>query len=84
MQAGQRPGKTGNLIGDHPMAEGGVALGILVGVDQQFIDLWRQALGDPGRHRPAMQDLQSLVDATHAPAKAAGQHDTGNARAVHQ
>ena len=78
VQPGQRAGEIGNLVGHDAVAEGGVTLAILVGVDQQFVDLRRQSLDHPGHHRPSAQFLQALVDATHAPAEAAGQDDSGN------
>src|SRR5574343_1401543 len=84
MQTGQRPGKAGDLVRYDAITEGGIAFGILVGVDQQFSDLWRQALRNPVCHWPPVQQLQALVHATHAPAKATSQNDAGNRGPFHQ
>jgi hypothetical protein len=57
MQAGQRTGEVGNLIRYDAMAEGGVALAVLVGVDQQFIDLRRETFDDVLRQWLTIQKL---------------------------
>jgi hypothetical protein len=57
---------------------------LLVGIDQQRPNLRRQTLDHPGRQRSPAQFLQALVHATHAPAEAAGEHDTGDLFARHQ
>jgi hypothetical protein len=41
-----------------------------------------QALDHPMHHRLATQFLQALVDAAHAAAEAAGQHDAGDFRSL--
>ena len=41
MQTGKRPGKTTNFIRNHAEAEQGIAVDILVGIDQHFIHLRR-------------------------------------------
>jgi hypothetical protein len=51
---------------------------ILVGVDQQFIDLRGEAFDDVLRHWFAAQQLQALVDAAHASALATGQQNAGD------
>ncbi len=57
MQAGQRTGEVGDLIWYDAMAEGGVALAVLVGVDQQFIDLRRETFDDVLRQWLTIQKL---------------------------
>ena len=78
VQPGQRAGEIGNLVGHDAVAEGGIALAVLVGVDQQFVDLRRQPFDYPGDQRPATQFLQALVDAAHATTETAGQDDARN------
>ena len=58
-----------------------VAVEVLVGVDQHVADLRREALEHVRDHRLAVELDQSLVDAAHPPALAAGEHDAGDVRA---
>ncbi len=78
LQAGQRPCKAADFIGNDAMAKSGVDVEILIGVDQELIHLGRETFDHPLHHRPVPQQLESLVDAAHAPAPAAGKDDTGD------
>jgi len=84
VQPGQRSGKTGDGIGDDRMAQLRITLAVLIGIDQQLADLRRQPFDHPGRQRTAMQFLQPLVHAPHAPAEAAGKDDAGDLLPIHQ
>ena len=78
VQTGKRPRKTADGILDHGLAERTVAVEILVRVDQHVADLRRQPREHVRDHGCSGQIDQSLVDATHAPALAARQHDAGD------
>ena len=79
VQARERPGESADRVGDHAVPERGVVVDVLVGVDQHLVDLRREALEHVRDHRPAVERDQPLVDAAHAPALSAGEHDTGDA-----
>ena len=81
MQAGERPGEAADRIGDDGMAERGVALAVLVGVDDDRPDLRGEPVEHVLDHRASFQHHEALVDAAHATPEAAGQHDAGDVRA---
>ncbi len=78
VQAGQRAGEAGDAVGHHRVAEDGVLLQVLVGIDEEGIDLRRQALDRPRCHRLAAEGLQTLVASAHAATEAAGENQAGN------
>ncbi|MNC92764.1 hypothetical protein D3C83_92540 [compost metagenome] len=78
VQAGERPGEPRYFVRDDPVTEAGVGFDVLVGVDQELVNLRPEALDDPGHHRPAAQRLQPLVHAAHAASLAAGQDHPGD------
>ncbi len=78
VQAGEWTDKTTDRVGNDAVSKCLILFNILVGVDQQFIDLWGEAFDDVLGHRFAAQQLQALVDAAHAPALAAGEEDAGD------
>ena len=55
--------------------ERGILVGMLVRVDQHFIDLRRKTLQYPLNHRFAAQRPQALVHAAHTPSQSAGEDD---------
>ena len=79
MQSGERAGEAADLIGDHAMTECGVALEVLVGVDHHIVDLRLEAREHVCDHRPAVQQLQTFVDAAHAASEAARENDAAHA-----
>src|SRR5688500_7720162 len=81
VEAGERAGEAGDFIRDY-RSEATVLFQVLVGVDDDLVDLRREALDRPLRHRLAAQELQALVDAAHAAPLAAGEDDPGDAIAV--
>ena len=78
LETGQRPGEPGDLVGDHAVAESGIGLRVAVGVHQDLVHL----RGEPGDHvrdeRPAAEGCEPLVDAAHAAALPAGEHQPGD------
>ena len=78
VQSRQRAYKTTDGIRDDAISKPLILFNILVGINQQFIDLRGEAFDDELRHRFAAQQLQALVDAAHAPALAAGEEDAGD------
>ncbi len=81
----KRPREARDLVGDHAVPVAGVRLGVAVGVDQQLVHLRGEALDHVRHHGLAAERLQSLVDAAHAAALAAGEHEAGDpgARRAH-
>ena len=75
MQAGERAREAGDLVAHDAVAVLRVGVHVLVRVDDDLGDLRREALEHPFDHRLAAQELQPLVDAAHAPALAAREHD---------
>ena len=75
MQAGERAREPADGIRDDRHAERGVAVEILVGVDQHVADLRREAPKHMRDHWLACEFDPSFVDAAHASALAAGEHD---------
>jgi hypothetical protein len=63
------------------MTEGFVAIEILIGVNDDLVNLRRETAEHVLHHRLSVQLLQPLVDAAHASAKAASEDDA--AHAVH-
>src|SRR6185503_21184140 len=82
VQAGEGTGEARDLVAHHAMAEGAVALEVLVGVDHDVLDLRREAREHVLDHRLAVQELQALVDAAHAAAESAGEHDAADLHAL--
>jgi len=82
MQPCQRAGKTGDCVRDHAVTERCITFKILIGVDQQFVDLRGKTLDDPLHHGLAVQRLQPFVHAAHAPALSAREHDARDRRDV--
>src|SRR5688572_3292496 len=81
MQTGERAGEAADRVGHYTVAVFFVGRQVLVGVDDDLADLRREAREHPFDHRLAAQRLQSLVDAAHAAAPAAGEDDAGDAHA---
>src|SRR3990170_1924484 len=81
MQAGERAGEAADRVGYHAVAVFFVGRQVLVGVDEDLVDLRGEAREHPFDHRLAAQRLQALVDAAHAAALAAGEDDAGDAHA---
>ena len=79
MQAGERAGEAADVVAEHRVAEGLPGLEVLVGVDDQLVDLWGEARERVRRHRPAGEFDQAFVDAAHAAALAAGEQHAGDA-----
>src|SRR6478609_5543800 len=75
VQAGKRAGEAADMVADDAVPERGVALEVLVGIDDDLVDLRREPRQHMLDHRLAMQRLQTFVDAAHAAAEAAGEHD---------
>ena len=82
MQAGERAGEAADLVGHHAVAVLLIGLEVLVGVDDDLVHLRREAREHPLDHRLAAQQLQALVDAAHAAALAAREHDSRHAHAA--
>src|SRR5262245_55140169 len=78
MDAGERPGETGNAIGDDRETERGEARGIAIGADDHGSDLRLKALDDAGEDRPPPKHPQTFVAAAHAARSAAGEQDGGD------
>ena len=81
VQTRERAGETADAIAHHAVAEGRVALEVLVGIDDDLVDLRREARDHVLDHRLSAQHLQPLVDAAHAAAEAAGEDDAAHAHA---
>ena len=78
VQSRERTGKTADDIRNDVIAERCIGVEVLVGVDQQFVDLRCEALDHPLHHRLAAQRFEAFIDAAHAPALAAGKNDAGD------
>ena len=79
VQPGERTGEAADRVAHDAVAEGGVGLEVLVGVYDDGLDLRCEARDRPLGHRPTLERLQTLVDAAHASALAAGKDDSGDA-----
>src|ERR1022692_2798548 len=82
VKAGEGADEATDRIRNDRKAERLVLVDVLVGVDQDVVDLRRKAFERVLHHGPAVKQYQSLVDAAHAPALSAGQYhtcDTGHA-----
>jgi len=75
LESRERAGKPLDLVGDHAVAERGIRLGIAVGVDEELVDLRREALDRVRHHGLAAKRLQPLVHAAHSAPLAAREHD---------
>src|ERR1700694_1714401 len=82
VQAGERAGEAADLIANDAMPERLVLLHVLIGIDDDVVHLRREARNHPGDHRLAVQELQALVDAAHAPALAAGEDEAADLHAL--
>src|SRR5204862_5943432 len=78
VQARERAGEAADPVAHHPVTEGGIAFQVLVGIDNDVIDLRREAREHVLDHRSSVQRLQSLVDAAHATPEAAGEDDAAH------
>src|SRR5690242_8901991 len=63
VQAGERSGEAADFVAHHAMPEGAIALEVLVGIDDQLVNLRRETREHVLDHRLAVQELQALVDA---------------------
>jgi hypothetical protein len=77
MQSRKRAGEAADVVAEHRVAEAPPGLEVLVGVDDQFVDLGGEARERMRRHRPPGELDQALVDAAHAAALAAGEQHAG-------
>ena len=81
-ESGERPGIVGQGIGPDRRAASGADLGVgiemPVGIEHRRADLRREAAQRMQGQRHAFVQLQSLVDAAHAAAAAAGKHQSGD------
>jgi hypothetical protein len=73
-EAGERARVVAQVVGPHRRAEGLVRGAVAVGIDHERAHLRAQAANGMQRQRLAMEGLQALVDAAHARAASAGQH----------
>jgi len=78
VQSGQRTGKVRDHVRDDRIAECSIAVAILVRIDDELANLWREALDDVGDERSTVEFDESLVDAAHPATLPAGEHDTGD------
>ena len=79
VQAGERAGEAADVVAEHRMTEGLPRRRVLVGVDDQLVDLGGEARQRVCRHRPPGEFDQALVHAAHAAALAAGEQHPGDA-----
>jgi hypothetical protein len=79
MQAGERTGEAADVVAEHRMTEGLPGREVLVGVDDQLVDLGGEAGERVRRHRLPGELDQALVHAAHAAALAAGEQHPGDA-----
>src|SRR5437764_15220564 len=79
MKAGERARESGKGIADDGIAKCRVTVGVLIGVDHEAVHLRRQSLDHVLHHWLAVELDQALVDAAHAAALTAREHDAGNA-----
>jgi len=61
-------------VGNDAKAERRVSIEVLVGVDQDVVDLRREPVQHVSHHGSAVKRHQALVDSAHAPALATGEH----------
>ena len=78
LESGERPRESRDLVGDHAVAECAVGVEVAVGVDEELVDLRREALDRVRDHRLAAEGLQSLVHPAHAATLAPGEHHAGH------
>ena len=74
VQPGERARETLDRVGNDAKAERRVSIEILVGVDQDVVDLRREPVQHVSHHGSAVKGNQALVDSAHAPALATGEH----------
>src|SRR5262249_20412097 len=80
--AGERPGKTGDAVGNHRQSVARETRRITVGVEQDSFARRSKPLEHAVEDRHAGDVDQRLVAAAHAPREAAGEHEAENRRQV--
>ena len=79
VQPRERACEAADGVGEHGVSERLVLGAVLVGVDQDLVDLRAQSVEHMGHHRSPVERHEPLVDRAHAPALAPGENDPGDA-----
>ena len=78
VQPRQRASEAADDVDKHRVPERFVLGAVLVGIDQDLVDLRPQPVEHVGHHRAPVERHESLVDATHPPALTSREHDAGD------
>ena len=78
MQTGKRAGKASQQIRPEWQAKCGIVVGVAIGINCQYLHLWRQTCNAVCYQGFAEEGLQAFVAVFHATALAAGQYQSSN------